>query len=132
MPVEVHYNGGDPRVPKAHTPVRVANSEDIRIRFTLRDGRDERRASSVAPSAEQLALLYIPAEDFLVGSDIDFASARASSRRVVIFIGRPYRVCGGGGYNAKDLRLLIFPRCIGLVVATQLHRIKALTDTILP
>lgn len=65
-------------------------SKDIRICLTLRNISDRSSTCTVFPSAQQFALLHVPAQHFLIGANYGSASAgRAIRDGSSILVGRP-------------------------------------------
>lgn len=64
-------------IPYSYATIRVSNSEQIGLSFTLRDGSDFSLAFGVMPSTEQLSLLDVPAQDFFIGADVGSSCASA-------------------------------------------------------
>lgn len=96
MSIEPDDNAGDTCVPQAYTAVRIAHSEELGICTAMRNSRHFGTVVLVEPCREQLTLLYVPAEDGLVGGNTGSACAGMASGGIVIGrVGGPNCVRGG-------------------------------------
>lgn len=100
--VEVDKNSGNLAVPETDATILVSDSEEIGVGLALRYRGDRGVASFVFPAAEEFALLYVPAENLLVGGDNRLACAGA-----IAFLGLPDNVRRGRGDNAERFGVLV-------------------------
>lgn len=106
--IEADDDGRRSRIPYAYASVGVAHSEDIRVDIAPAYYGNFLGTGVVAPPAHEFALLYIPAQHFLVGGGVCASGACDSTRTGLReAFGGPYNVGSGSRDHAESIGLLI-------------------------
>src|SRR5690242_7160638 len=122
MTIEADNGGRRPCIPDSNASICVPNGEDIRVDIAPANDGDLFSAACIAPPAQQLTLLHIPAEDFFICCSVCASCSRGLSTGLYGF-GSPDEVRGGCRDNAKSVALLILAvwKSVESVVSLRLH-----------